>query len=163
MLIHCDGFDHYATAQATPGQKWDEVVNATIGATYARSGGQGCQLGNAGATLGKIVPAQTTYIVGQAYKWSTANDSTNEIFTFMDGTTIQVSVHNFNGVISAFRNGTVLLATASTTIGVNQYRYLEAKVFVDPTVGTVTVRMDGAVILSFTGNTRQSGTSQITK
>jgi hypothetical protein len=163
MLIHCDGFDHYATAQAVGGQKWDTVLNCTVGATYARFAGQGAQLGNSGAVLGKNVPTQSSYVVGAAYLWTQSNDSANKIFSFMDGATTQVSVHNANGIISAYRNGTVLLATATPRLAQNQYRYIEAKCFVNSTTGNITVRLDGVEIMNFTGNTQQSGSAQITQ
>lgn len=166
MLIHCDGFDHYATAQAVSGQKWDTVVQATISATFARSGGQGCQLGNLGASLIKNVTAATTYIIGAAILLNSGAFS-QQLFSFWDSTTLQSSiVIASDGTLTAHRGDQsgALLGTATVKYPLGSYHYLEAKCTVDPTAGAVTVRMDGVVILTLTGqNTRTTGTSQITR
>lgn len=158
-LLFCDGYDHYATAQVVSGQKWDAVSNATISATYARSGGQGARVTN--GYLNKNVPTASTYIIGTAIKGASYGSANSPVLSFQDGTTVQVSINvNPAGSITVNRNGT-LLATATPTLPAGQYRYLEAKAFIDPTVGTVTVRLDGVVIISFTGNTRTTSLSQI--
>lgn len=163
MLIFCDGYDHYTTTQATSGQKWDTVANVTIGATYARTGGQGAKLAGSGAKLFKAVTASATYTIGTAVWGQIYNAAGSLLHSFNDGATNQISVvlADLIGTIQLWR-GPTLIATATPKLAINQYRYLETQVFVDPSVGTVVVRLDGAPIITFSGNTRVSGVSQIT-
>jgi hypothetical protein len=169
MLIFCDGYDHYASAQFVSGQKWDAVGGGgqTVGSTYARSGGQGAKLSWGFVT--KNVTALPTYIVGTAFQF-TATDSSgsnsggvSNIINFLDGGTSQIQIGiDPTGHLFAKR-GSTLLGTSTTTVAINSYRYLEAKVTVNSTTGSVVVRLDGTVVINLTGvNTQASGTAQIT-
>lgn len=168
MLIFCDGFDHYTTAQATSGQKWDTITSVgsssvTISATAARTGGQGAILN--WQTLFKSVPNQVTYVVGMAFQLKTA-DATGgfaTVLAFSDGGTAQVFLSiDSGGHIVAHRGGTVL-GTSTGTVSLSQYRYLEAKLTVGTgTSGALVVRVDGSIFLNLTGiNTQNTANTQI--
>lgn len=68
---------------------------------------------------------------------------------------------NTNGTISIYR-GTTLLGTTSSALTQNVYQYIEVKIVLNGTTGTVEVRFDGlsSPVLSLTGqNTQNAGVS----
>lgn len=157
MLIFCDSFDHYQTADIS--RKWNGNAFSTIQAAAGRRGTQclRCNSGSATATL--VVPAQTTYIVGAAIlKPSITQNST--MLTLLEGATVHCIVRvEVGGFFAAYR------ANSSTQIGLGtinrmvqgQYVFMECKVFLSDTVGTVEVRINGEVVLNLTNLDNANG------
>ena len=74
------------------------------------------------------------------------------------GASLQINVYLQSSGISVYR-GATLLASYSKIILSNTYHYIEAKAMIDPSAGSVIVRYDGAVVINFSGNTKNTGTS----
>ena len=159
-LLFMDSFDHYVTADIV--EKWTSVGSNTIIPTGGRRG-SGCLRGPGGAgTALKGVPASGNIgIVGFAYK-TTALGSLQRFTGFHDAPNnrdhIYVSV-NSDGSISVTRSnttgpaasgGTVLGTSVAGIISINNFYYIECKVLLSATVGTVTIRVNGIQVLNLT-------------
>lgn len=179
-LLFIDSFDHYATADLL--EKWTtsgvSVGNSTI--TVAAAGGRrgtaGLRLGmvanpsaNAnGYALRTLAPADATAVVGFAFALSSANmigATGPALCSLRDGGTAQMTLRlNSNLTLSVVRgtHGGTVLGTTSLALGVGTAAYLEWKVLVHPSAGTVDVRVNGVSLAPFplTGqNTRATANS----
>ena len=159
MIIFTDSFQTY-TAGTQP-NRWSGVSNGALTTSTAQVRGSAKQsLNGGGGRQGwyKNVPNQTTYIVGVAMYIT----GVVTVLTFADTGVDQVSlVVTAAGFLQFYRGGT-LLGTSVGSVSFNAWHYLEAKVLVDPAVGTCEVKLDGVSALSLTGqNTRNTTLSQI--
>lgn len=113
--------------------------------------------------LTKTLTSQQTWGLAFAYKPSSIGGGGYQIVlaSFYDVTTSQVDLRlNADGTLSVTRNGTVL-GTSSFSLSASVWCHIEFKVKIDPSVGTVEVRVNGtAVIGPLTSlNTRVSSNS----
>lgn len=165
-FLFADSFDHYVTADIL--KKWTSLTGGvnpitSIGA-FGRRGTNGLKLSHAGnqwqtnainITPVHPVPSGATCITG--FAWATfdalANfdTSTSEggdqacIFAVLTGTTVQCWFRiNQNGTISAYR-GTTLLGTSAQYVPYGGFSFLEFKVVLSTTVGTIQVRFNGVL------------------
>ena len=191
--LFCESFDHYATAEFTTkwsaiGTSPDSTP--TISSGNGRRSSQSAQWalpnnGNEGKVLYKSVNASgSTAVVGFAFKQgnlgfsvltsSSINDNPEYASSFIEGAngllyiinnaTTQVFFNlNNTGTISAYRSST-LLGTSTATLTVDSWAYLEFKVVIHNTAGTIDVMKDGSNILSLSGiNTRNDSVTTWTK
>lgn len=175
-LLFMDSFDHYTSTDLL--EKWT-TSSATSGNGLAIAAGGGRRGSssfrwanslNSGLALAAIykqlVPADATCVAGFAVLVPTAFVGTAglQIAVIRDGSTNQVSLRvNQDFTLSVCRgahNGTVLGST-SAALSAATYYFLEWKVLIHPSAGTVDVRINGVSALSLTGqNTRNSASSQ---
>lgn len=173
-LLFLDSFDHYATADIV--EKW--TASNTSGGnslTINTTGGRrssGCfrwQNGNnsseRAAISKQLAPADATCVAGFAVAVPAGFPSTNglQIAVILDGATDQVTLRlNSDYTLSVCRganNGTVL-GTTTALLTAGTFVYVEWKVLIHPSAGTVDVRVNGASVLSLTAqNTRNSANS----
>jgi len=129
-----------------------------------------------------VAPANNVCIVGCAVKYSSlsllavgtkpsvsywgdgTSDSSNWLASISETNTYQLWFRvNTNGTISAMRGNagaSVVLGTTSTALQVGVWAYVEIKALIDPSAGTVDIRINGVSGLSLTGqNTRTSANS----
>lgn len=163
-LIFCDGFDHYATADGT--KKWNTFgTGVSIQATSGRRS-LGCmQFSGNTRFADKTLPSSyQTLIVGFALDAAAGN--TTDIMRFLDGATVHTGLFlTANNAISAFRgsNATVLGTSANNVVPASGFCYVEVKTKIDDTTGTVEVKVNGASVLSLTGqDTRNGGNASVT-
>lgn len=176
-LLFMDSFDHYVTADVT--EKWSSIESgffgqATINATSGRRSSGGFRIndggsGNANAYGGlrkTLAPGDATGIVGVSVTMpALAPHTTNgfPVTMFRLGTTIQVSLRvNSNRTLSAVRGGWAtgtVLGTSSATLPTTA-TYVELKVKIHASTGTVDVRLNGISILSLTGQNTSPGASE---
>lgn len=161
MLLFCDSFDHYTTLS----QKWDLVTGSpTISGTGARNGSGGVTLA-AGCRLQKNIGTAVSGVLGFALNYHSAGSFDENICAFVDASLpeqIGVGVTSAGKIIvsrgssgAAPSQGTVLgTSTLSMSFGV--WHYIEVKVLISATVGTVEVRVDGVVFLALTGQNTKS-------
>jgi hypothetical protein len=159
-------------------------VNALKLATLVR-GGPGPSSGYVQCHPGVrgVAPVGTTIVAGFAFKSIYAftrfgagiNDSTAGwsdiacLFAVIANSDVQVWFRlNQDGSISAYRSvaggggaGT-LLGTTSFVLTLNVWQYLEFKVTIHDSAGTVNIMIDGVVALSLTGQDTKSSTSSVT-
>jgi hypothetical protein len=164
-LIFCDSFDHYQSADIT--RKWTALAFATIVAAAGRRSTACLRCTGGSQTVQKTVPAQTTYGVGVAILRST-NVAAGTIFQFMEGSTVHVIIRaEPGGFVAAYRGNTSTLVDTDafgtiSRIVQGQYCYMEAKVFVHDSTGTVEVRINGEIVLNLSSkDTANGGTPTI--
>jgi len=151
-LLFMDGFDHYATADGT--EKW-YMFSAVATASGGRTNGYAATAQGLGVNL--ALGTGPTVIVGAAFK----TGSYFEI-TVVDG--IADSIRNggqcsiyfaVDGSINLYRrqsaSGTFIVGTATNIWKANVWNYVEVKLFLDQSVGTAEVRLNGAVVAAWTG------------
>lgn len=152
-LLFCDGFDDglYTT-------KWLDS-GSTI-ATTGRFNTKSLKLGyNGGLTSRKVITASQTVTIGFAHMTSSFPNYHFLALYSDSGSTTQISLQfSTIGQIRLYRGGT-LVATSTKTISVNQWNYVELKVHVDDISGTMEARVDGVTWVTFSGDTRNGGTS----
>lgn len=174
MLLFMDSFDHYATADVT--EKWTASAVGGAGATVAiaaagrRSSsafqwvtGVSTSLGSVGYVHKVLAPADATAVIGCAFALSGNPAGVNglQLASVRNGGTVQLSLRlNSDSTVSVVR-GTVtgtVLGTTSATVLAGGFVYLEWKVLLHASSGTVDLRINGSSVLSLTGqNTVNSG------
>lgn len=167
-LKFCDGFDHYATADLL--KKWTAGTTGQSITANGRNGGSCFQgtLSGSGWTTKTIGGTEATVVMGAAIRVDSggnAGSSALGFFQFKEGSTVHVSLStDVNGAINAYRGSgsTLLGASANGQLVAGSYVYVEAKVKVHDTTGTVEVRVNGSTVLNLTGqDTRNAGTGFI--
>lgn len=149
------GYTRAGTNSIVTGQgRWSDSVFRT---TSNDSGG---------IPLTLTVPAHATYVVGMWLRVNTFASSAGPVWQFRDGSTTQIDVSIFNdGQIRARLGGTfATLATSVVgTIVEDTWHYIEIKLLVHASAGSVEIKVDGVTVASATGiDTQQSATAQVT-
>jgi hypothetical protein len=160
-LLFIDSFDHYETADLT--RKWTAASFGTIVAAAGRRGTACWRAVGGSALISKVVSAPgTTMIVGGGISRST-NVAAANLFSFMEGATVHIIIRaEPGGFVAAYRGNTSTLVDTDafgtiSRIVQDQYCYVEAKVFVHGSTGTVEVRVNGEVVLNLTGKDTRNG------
>jgi len=137
----------------------DKKYTLTYGATISTGGRTGNRLViGADANAIKTLDAQSTWIVGFAYKWS--GDGWSSMCQLSDVSSAQIALRvNADGSISVCRgiaqSGTVI-GTSSLAISENIWHYIEWKSTINNSTGTSEVRIDNISVLSLTAQDTQS-------
>lgn len=161
MLLFTEGFDgNLSNTQLL--KKWGTFTSVTLQAS-GRNGG-----GNAFWTFGTQcevgIRPNPTMIAGIAVNPLGPLTGVINLIEFGDpGSSVQVRIRiNTNGTVEALRSGTATLGTSVATVITDAYTYLECKLFVHQTLGTVEVRLDNVTVLNITGaDTQGSGISNL--
>lgn len=173
-LLFADSFDHYTFAQM--GRKWSAVSGAGSGVStsYGRNGTSGLRINSAGSSGNHVLNLTTnvtTIIVGMAAKFTQSGIAADWLFLGEGGTTHVYFRFNADASISAYNGSGTLLGTSAAGVLPSytaQHNYIEAKVLISNTVGTVEVRINGSstAVLSLTGkdtqNTANAYATQVT-
>lgn len=164
MNIFSDSFQRYSAI----GQNYDSVPGSVpaITTAQARTGTQSMFCSTQNDYVTKFFTSRTTYIQGFAIYIVNVTAETG-ICAFSDTGTNQVGL-TFDAVgtlrvrrgmtLGAGTTGTVL-GTGSTNIGFGAWHYVELKVKIDSSTGTVDVQLDGLNVLSLTGQNTQNSAS----
>lgn len=159
-LLFMDGFD---TGDAL--SRWVPVgtgamaldPNTRYGAGYAAT------IGSSALALQMGFTPSAKVFVGVACKWTSMPAVNTTLMTFYGdgGVTNHINiVQQSSGVLQILRGGsTVLAASAAGVTLVNTWYYLEVAVTIADAGGTVEVRLNNVVVASFTGDTKNVGTS----
>lgn len=160
-----DSFDHYGA----PSDKYASVIGAPTISANGRNSTSCLTLSNYNQGIDiPITGSPTTVYVGFALNTSALFDGFY-IIQFKEGAQGHVGIRvNANGSVEARRSvpsGTqTLLGTASAAgaISNSTYVYIEAKVFVHDSTGTVDVKVNGSSVLSLSSqDTRDAGTGVV--
>lgn len=159
-LVFADGFDYYNT-NAYFLTLWTGIQgNRAPNAVGTGRFGVGRSM-DMTFTMWKDIPALATYIVAFAFKWgggSTTLLSFDDTVGNVQHVILKLTAGNFLTVTS----GGTTLGTATVALSANIWYHIQIKVKVDPTTGTVEVRVDGNTtpVITVTGaNTRQGSNS----
>ncbi len=159
-LLFCDSFDWCVSADIPT--KWSRAgTNIGIGSGTGRNGTNSLLPATAASGnvnyLQKTFIANPTIIVGFAFKMASLPASAATLCAFYEGATRHVNIQlNTSGQFVVQRAGTTLVTSASG-ITAGSFQYIEIKVKVHDTTGTVDVLVDGVNFATFTGDTRNVG------
>lgn len=158
-LVLADGFETYAT-QGNLQQQWNVGTAQLSG--IARTGN--ASVSSYLTSLSDPSFYHATFIAGAAVYYG--NIAGGTIFKFLSdaGATVHITIQrNSDSTISILRGATVLATSTTHFLPADSaWRYIEAKVLLSDTVGTVDVYMNGDpdVVLSYgPGDTKNGGTS----
>jgi len=159
-LRFVDSFDHYATADFL--LKWDSINNATqlsINSAAGRRSTNGLRITAAQLRyLVKNLTAAQTWIVGFALNITLPVSTTTGILSFLESGTTHVDIRVLSdGSLRATRNGTTLGTSAAGIIASGSFNYIEVKCTIDNSAGAVTIRVNGAAVLTLTSQDTQNG------
>jgi hypothetical protein len=144
------------------------IGNWSVSASNGRNAGsclRAAVAANQSVYLTKTLDSQATWGVAFGFRTSglPGTGATATLAAFQDVATNQVELRlNPDGTLSVTRNGAALTgATSSFALSLNVYYHIEWKVKIDPSAGTVEVRVNGgAKIGPLTGlNTRNTSNS----
>lgn len=157
-LLFFDGFEE----ATTPG-KWSSL-NFTPATSDGRHG-YGVRLNNSSTTAAtRSIPASATTVVGFAFKQNHLSTGENAYgipgMLGDGGATLHFQMRPlFTDGSWRFYRGTTLLGTSvGGLMNRFEWNYLEAKVTIHDSTGTIVVRHNGVEIFNFTGDTRNGGT-----
>jgi hypothetical protein len=157
--IYADGFDDYTVLSDV----WSAVTGSSAVNTnlsFVRTGTGSFVAANSDSVQMQCAAAleHATMIVGAAV-YRTASGAQPYINFYSDSlATLHMQiVVNPNGAIAAYRAGTLLGTSDPGLVIVGGWSYIEAKVVLSDSVGAVTVRVNGAAVLTLTGQDTKSG------
>jgi hypothetical protein len=155
MLLFCDSFDHYATAQL------DEKYSASNGPSYAaivtggRTGTYALSLSYGGGYVKQSYPETSKFVVG--FAMSPAAQQIGVIVEFDDGNTVQgqLRLNAAGGVEYWTYNSegfaTLVVSSVPGLIRLNTYQYLEVSVvFSTSATGSASAQLNGQSIFAIT-------------
>lgn len=166
-ILFFDGFELYGTSTTAPTAVWDtwDPQNAILA-----SGGRldsGYTAVDIDDESNVVIPTSTnTVFIGFAYRPTSTGSGT--ILRLDDGTTTQFSI-GYDGTnewfwVSTGSGTTPLVNTTMNNAALSSWHYIEAKVVINGTAGTVDLWLNGVADGSGTSlDTQQTGNSQITK
>lgn len=156
-LLFMDGFDKgdFASKWATAGSN-----NAVTSNTRFGTGSAYYSTANSANNLSRNFTASATTIIGSAFKMLTAPSGYPEKFLSLRGDAgvtehLYLSYTSSTG-IGLYRSTTLL---GSATIAPLSWQYLEISATIADAGGTVTVKINGTTVISFTGDTKNAGTN----
>lgn len=154
-LRFMDSFDHYVTADLL--EKWTTQSGAAIASSAGRNGTDALYFARRNYYITLTLDNQQTWVVGCAFYPDGAMGVRNVIALY-DDATLQVCVEtNTDGTLSLYR-GTTLLGTTDFALTIGTWYYVEFKVYIDNSSGTIEVRVNGDSKLALSSvDTQASG------
>jgi hypothetical protein len=157
-LLFMDGFEGQDALQ-----KWHVASVVPSYAQPTRYGDGVCvtHTGGAAAAVALNITPSAKVLTGLAFKMTTLSPNSTLVAYYGDGGTVQHAqvVINSTGAIGIQRASTVLATSASGLVTVGNWYYLEFSATIADSGGTVDVRLNGDTIHTFTGDTKNAGTS----
>jgi hypothetical protein len=158
-LLYMDGFDagDYAL-------RWICSNTSQVSNVSTTRFGSGLAVQTNSSTVLRPIPASSKVFVGAAIAFSLLDSTARPYLSlYGDNATVQhLSIGLRGGAIDLRRptpqRGT-LLATAPFSFTANAYNYIEVMATIADTGGRCVVRLNGVVVIDFTGDTRNGGTS----
>lgn len=143
-LLFCDSFDHYTTLT----DKWTNNVggNISIG-SFGRNSTSGVRLTNTNAFVRKTISSLTTWGFGFGFRFATISDF-NPIATLSNsGSAIFEVGVTPAGKVYVSRSGTTI-STGNTIMSANLFYFIECKVTLNGSTGTVLTKINGITDLN---------------
>lgn len=170
-LLYVDSFDHYDTA-ALAYKGWTAGGSgAVISSGNGRNSTDSLRLvsgSNGQCYVNRTLsPSGTTCILGFGYRRTGTFSASVPLVAIMDGSVPQVIiVETSSGTLAAYRSngsqttvtpasGTLLGASAAVIAG-STYYFIEIKVVIHNSTGTVDIKVDGSSVLSLSGQDTQA-------
>lgn len=172
-LLWIEGFESFGTTNgvAPVGMDYKYAINNRVPLSDVQAGRVAGHswYGNTGSAPTIITPhlgAQTGWVSGLGWKFD-VQPGTDLFFNSYDSAGAQAI--NFRSYwtgsaieIRAYRGGTLLGTSSGAGLSTATWYYIEFKVTIDNSTGTIDVKVDGSDILNLTGQDTQVGTPQDT-
>lgn len=153
-LIYCDGFDSGDQVQRY-------IFSTGTGSTTTSTRfGQGKALRHASSiSMTRNIPALSMIYMGFAVSIDQSSTGGRLLTLAGDtGTTVHIFISMVSpGIFTLYRGDSVALGTFSMATGT--WNYLEIAVSISDTTGTAVVRVNGAEVANYSGDTRNGGTN----
>lgn len=168
-IVWIEGFESYGDmADLRRGMVGPNSTTSGLAIVAGRYGGQALECNSAtGGSIFLPVPPASTYIGGVAWRQSSGLSLVaQEIISFrglsnFGALSEHVSIDiESDGSITANRTTTELGSSSAGVVSHNTWHYIEAKVFISNTVGTVDVYVDGSSVLSLTSQDTQNNSNR---
>lgn len=156
-LLWMDGFEGQDLLSIYEGQTNNPTTVATTRFGYGRAA-----TFSTNRSLTKYVTPSAQVYVGLAWNITLGAPSGQFMDVFTDGVTTQhIRVQwAATGALEIYRGtSTTLLATSTAVIRFSEWNYVEVGVHIDDTVGWVEARINGVTVATYSGDTRNGGTS----
>jgi len=169
-LLFMDGFGLYAYNSASVKNRWTTAPNLTPSTAYGRFGTNGMRLDSSVYYLRKNLSlvSKTQLVLGFAFKYynalSPTYSSTYPFIRFLDETGVdQVKIHaNTNFGFDVYNCSDSLLGSSSNNVfSSNRWFYIEAKVVIHDTTGSVEVHLNGTTIINLTSQDTKIGSAYV--
>ncbi len=154
-VLFMDSVDHYTTTVQTD-EKWDAGSSiSAVQAGQGRFGGAAIDLDGSFENLEFLVSDLTTIVMGGAVRMENIVDQMDQFSQLLvcdeAGVAVHISIGNNFGRVRVTRglgNGTELEESTQQVFFSNTWHYIEAKVVLSNTVGSVFVDVDGIRIIT---------------
>ncbi len=168
-LLFMDGFDvkdaPYKWSVSGGGYSGFYGSQATHWVTGRTGAGYAIQISNYANQgppfLTELITASSKVFVGFGFAIDTSTVISSILNLLGDaGATTHLALKStaFGG-FALYRGASLIASTANYLFTNNVWKYVEVSATISATVGAVTVKMDGSVVLTFTGNTKNGGTN----
>jgi hypothetical protein len=155
-----DSFDHYSTADLAA--KYASIGTSTIAAGQGRRG-TACL---SPSVLSLVLPPSTDgIVVGDAVRQASIGGH-QTVYQLLSASNFQCSIAvSPTGYLEAWRglwnvSGTLLQAATTGPVTAGAYYYIEAKIVIHPTAGSMVVRVNELTVINVTGvNTAGTGST----
>lgn len=141
--------------------KWTTTLGTGALGTSSGRFGNGLRMSGTTSYVQRVLDNQATWVVGVAIRVGVIPTSPISVITLIDGATVHagIAVADTTGLLQAFRASTgTVLGTSSVGLVLNTWAYVETKITINDTTGSVVVRLNGATVLNLTGiDTRNAG------
>jgi len=158
-VVFMAGFDYQSAVQII-GTRWSGAANTVIAGRLA---GQAVTVVNS-ATLTAILPSSySTIHVGYAASFTVASTDVycNLVGAAANRVRLELITSGATKVFNLKNNAGTTLATGTTPIVANTWYYLELKVVISATVGTVELRLNGSTTAECSGTGLNTGSTNI--
>lgn len=175
MLRWIDSFESYGTSIGSNSvglfnkytSNFGDATSFTVRA--GRGTGKSIRIASSITMITPTFTAQDTWIIGFGMYHDQVTTSQPVPLLIRDGTTVQCSVAlSVTGELQFYRGsasagGTLLFTTSGAKIRCGIWQYIEVKVKINNSTGTIDIRVNGVSVLSQTGvNTRNGAANQAT-
>jgi hypothetical protein len=150
-LLYIDGFD----AGDFFAKGW---TGTAASATVTRfNAGRSLLVDNAVAAV-RSIPATTSLVIGYAIRHATQDYNSRVINLMSDsGTISQLNFKWTNSTTFALQRNSTTIASATVPFLTTNWYYIEVALTVADSGGTCVIKINGATIINFTGDTRNGG------
>lgn len=161
-LLVIEGFEALSVA-ADFQKKYRASSNVNLTTSnLGRRGGRAMSTSSFGSDLEiDLGGSKAGVIIGFAYKINSTGASTSRIIECLAGSSTQCMLtHAGTRGLSIVRGtGTILASTGDFVMPLSEYCYIEFKAIIHNTAGSIEVRVNGAPVLTFAGDTAETASN----
>jgi len=161
-LRFMDGFELFTT-RADLAAKYNNIAASdsnVLFATGRRGDGQSLKLYSGSGFVQKTLDDQDTWTVGFGLYFEALPTSGSGLVFFYDNTVnnqLTLAIDTAGQITMRRGSGTgTILCTSSISLSVAVWYFVEAKIFISDTVGTVEIRVNGETVATFSGDTKMT-------